>query len=32
MMLNVLILNVYVISKVQKAFYAPIIIINLIHR
>lgn len=32
MMLNVFILNVYIIFKVQKAFYAPIIIINLIHR
>lgn len=32
MTLNVCILNVYIILKVQKAFYAPITIINLIHR
>lgn len=31
-MLNVCILNVYIIFKVHKAFYAYIIIINLIHR
>lgn len=32
MMLNVYILNVCIIFKVQKAFYAPVIIINLVHR